>query len=71
VLKICSILADDEQVVNKIINTFISLSLTVLFRYLHTFHHFKTDKAAARGSLEDTGTDQHSQCWARLNPNEN
>jgi len=36
--------ADNEQVVNKIVNTFISSSLTVLFRCLHGFHHFKADK---------------------------
>jgi len=41
VLKICSISADNEQVINKIINTFISSSITVLFRC--AFHH--ADKA--------------------------
>jgi len=54
-LKIYSISADIEQVINKIINTFISSLLTVLFRCLHAFHHSKADKykVVSRGSLED------------------
>jgi len=72
VLKIRYISIDNEQVVNKIVNTFISLSLTAFFRCLHTFHHSKIDKCEilVYGSLGDTDTDQSVQCWTQLNHNE-